>query len=109
MSFHPFTDPPTSRGALFENLVVVEFLKARLNRGLPPDMYFWRDSRGLEVGLFLEKGEDPWPVEIKAGQTIAPDFCAALKKWCSACENGSGVLRTFYGHTGEHALNLGLE
>jgi len=32
------------RGALFENLVVTEFLKARINRGPPPDIYFWRTA-----------------------------------------------------------------
>jgi hypothetical protein len=32
------------RGALFENLVVTEFLKAKFNRRLSPDIYFWRDS-----------------------------------------------------------------
>ena len=69
------------RGALFENLVVTEFLKARLNRGRPPDIYFWRDSRGLEVDLLLEGGEELKPVEIKAGQTIASDFFDSLKKW----------------------------
>jgi len=59
----------------------MEFLKAKLNRGLSPDIYFWRDSRGLEVDLLLEKGEALWPVEIKSGQTIATDFFASLKKW----------------------------
>ena len=85
------------RGALFENLVVVEFLKARLNRGLPPDMTFWRDSRGLEVDLLLEKGEDLWPVEIKAGQTIAPDFFASLKKWGELSGRGNKPAWLIYG------------
>ena len=75
LSFH------AQRGALFENLVVTEFLKAKFNRGLSPDIFFWRDSRGLEVDLLLEKGEALWPVEIKSGQTIASDFFASLKKW----------------------------
>lgn len=69
------------RGALFENLVVGEFLKGRLNRGKQPDIYFWRDSKGLEVDLLLEDGLDVTPVEIKSGQTIAPDFLNGLKKW----------------------------
>lgn len=70
------------RGALFENLVVTEFLKGRLNRGIPADLYFWRDSKGLEVDLLLDDGMSQKPVEIKSGQTIAPDFLTALKKWC---------------------------
>lgn len=76
------------RGALFENLVVTEFLKARLNNGLPPDIYFWRDSRGLEVDLLLESGEELQPVEIKAGQTIAADFFHSLKKWGELSSRG---------------------
>lgn len=70
------------RGALFENLVVTEFLKGRLNRGIPADLYFWRDSKRLEVDLLLDDGMSQKPVEIKSGQTIAPDFLTALKKWC---------------------------
>lgn len=69
------------RGALFENLVVTEFLKGRFNRGQPADLYFWRDSKGLEVDLLVDDGTSLTPVEIKSGQTIAPDFLASLKKW----------------------------
>ncbi len=69
------------RGALFENLVVAEFLKGRFNRGLPPDLYFWRDSRGVEVDLLLECGPLLYPVDIKAGQTIAADFFTSLRRW----------------------------
>jgi len=69
------------RGALFENLVVTEFLQARFNNGLPSNLFFWRDSKGLEVDLVLEEGTELSPVEIKSGQTVAPDFFAGLQKW----------------------------
>jgi len=69
------------RGALFETLVVTEYLKGRLNRGEPSNLYFWRDSKGLEIDLLLEEGDALIPVEIKSGQTIAPDFMAGLRKW----------------------------
>jgi len=70
------------RGALFENLVVTEFLKGRFNRGQQADLYFWRDSKGLEVDLLLDNGISLMPIEIKSGQTLAPDFLTSLKKWC---------------------------
>lgn len=70
------------RGALFENLVVTEFLKGRFNRGEQADLHFWRDSKGLEVDLLLDDGMSLTPVEIKSGQTIAADSHIALKKWC---------------------------
>lgn len=70
------------RGALFENMVVTEFLKGRFNRGRQADLHFWRDSKGLEVDLLLDDGTNLTPVEIKSGQTIAADSHIALKKWC---------------------------
>lgn len=69
------------RGPLFENLVVVEFLKSRLHQGVPSDLHFWRDSQGLEVDLLVEKGGELHPVEVKSGQTIGSDFLDSLKKW----------------------------
>lgn len=69
------------RGALFETFVVTEFLKGRFNKGLPSNLFFWRDSKGLEIDLILEYGEDLYPVDIKSGQTIVPDFFKALKRW----------------------------
>ena len=69
------------RGSLFENLVVTEFVKFRLNQGLPPDLFFWRDSQGLEVDLLAQKGDSLRPLEIKSGQTLAADFFRSLTKW----------------------------
>lgn len=60
------------RGALFETWVVSEVLKWRWNRGLPTDLAYYRDARGTEVDLVVEKALDPIAVEVKAGQT--PDF-----------------------------------
>lgn len=37
------------KGGLFENLVILEVLKKRLNQGLPPNLYFWRDHTGVEL------------------------------------------------------------
>ena len=76
MTFH------AQRGALFENLVVTEFLKSRFNEGRQADIYFWRDSKGLEIDLLLEDGGNLTPVEIKSGQTVAADFMTSLRKWC---------------------------
>ncbi len=71
----------SARGALFENLVIAEFMKHRLNQGLASNLYFWRNSTGEEVDLVLEVGERLQPVEIKSGQTFHADFLAGLQKW----------------------------
>jgi predicted AAA+ superfamily ATPase len=72
-----------ARGALFETLVIGEFLKARLNRGLPPDLYFWRDNNGLEADLLFESGGRLQMVEIKSGQTVTRDYVRAAQRTTS--------------------------
>ena len=69
------------RGAIFETFVVTEFLKGRFNQGLPANLFYWRDSKGLEIDLILEAGEKLDAIEIKSGQTIVPDFFSSLKLW----------------------------
>jgi predicted AAA+ superfamily ATPase len=85
------------RGALFENLVVSEFLKTKLNRGLSPDIYFWRNSKGLEIDILLEQAGALWPVEVKSGQTIAADFFQSLNKWSEYSGRGDQPAWLVYG------------
>lgn len=69
------------RGALFETLIVSEFIKARYNRGQPADLYFWRDNVGHEVDLIQEQGGQLQAIEIKSGATFVQDWQKPLKKW----------------------------
>lgn len=69
------------RGALFESMIVAEFLKGCFNEGRPSNLFFWRDSKGLEVDMLLENGDELTPIEIKSGSTIASDFMDGLAKW----------------------------
>ena len=71
LALHPL------RGALFENWVVSEFIKARYNQGQPADLYFWRDNNGLEADLIFEQDNCLQMVEIKSGQTITSDTIRA--------------------------------
>ena len=72
-----------ARGAVFENLIVAEALKAGCNAGESLDLYFWRDQRGNEVDLVLETPGGPHAVEIKSGETVAGDFFKGLARWRS--------------------------
>jgi hypothetical protein len=69
------------RGALFENLILSEFIKMRLNSGLRPNIYFWRDNKGMEIDCLIETGETVTPVEIKSGNTFNPDYFKNLRYW----------------------------
>jgi predicted AAA+ superfamily ATPase len=69
------------RGNLFENMVVIEALKYRFNRGRRSNLSFYRDGKGNEVDLVLELGTGLFPIEIKAGATISPDYFKGLKSF----------------------------
>jgi uncharacterized protein len=69
------------RGALFETMVVNEFLKNRANAGVREPLYFWRDNIGTEVDLILERGTEIAAIEIKSGITVASDAFSNLQKW----------------------------
>ena len=68
------------RGSLFENMVVVEALKHRFNRGRSSNLSFFRDRRGLECDLLCTSGDSFAAIEIKSGATINSDFFSSLGK-----------------------------
>ncbi len=68
-----------ARGALFENFIIVELMKKQLNKGVRPDLYYWRDNTGNEIDLILPHGKDLYAVEIKSSARIAPDFFRNLE------------------------------
>ena len=75
------------RGALFENLVVVEALKKNYNQGRSNNLYFYRDSNQNEVDLIIKRGNELSCIEIKSSMTYHGDFEKTLKKideWVSA-------------------------
>ena len=66
-------------GSLFENFIIMEAMKDRLNTGESSEMYFYRDSEGNEVDLLLPVGGKMHAIEIKAGATVAKDYFKGLK------------------------------
>jgi predicted AAA+ superfamily ATPase len=68
-------------GSLFENLVVVEALKARYNRGLTANLYFYRDSHGNEIDLLHKSGRRMIGMEIKAAATWNAEFKKILNRF----------------------------
>ncbi len=87
------------KGNLFENLVVIEALKYRYNRGKRNNLFFWRDAKGNEVDLLIENGPDVMPVEIKAGATISGDFFKGLRTFSSRLSAPAKAGALVYGGT----------
>jgi predicted AAA+ superfamily ATPase len=72
------------KGALFENLILNEFIKRSYHRGENRQPYFWQDSHGKEIDCLLVNGEEITPVEIKSGKTMSSSYFDTLKNWCQA-------------------------
>ena len=70
-------------GSLFENFVIMEAMKDRLNAGETAEMYFYRDSEGNEVDLLLPTGGKMHAIEIKAGATVNSDYFKGLKTFAA--------------------------
>lgn len=87
LSYHHMT------GSLFENLIISELLKSRYNKAKNINLFFWRDNVGHELDIMIENSNGLFPVEIKYGKTITPEFFKGLLFWhkISNTQNGSIV------------------
>jgi predicted AAA+ superfamily ATPase len=66
-------------GSLFENLVLSDLLKYKMNRGLNSNFYYWRDKLGREIDCLIDSGLKKIILEIKSGKTINEEFFNGLK------------------------------
>jgi predicted AAA+ superfamily ATPase len=62
------------RGHLFENFIIIDFLKKRYNKAKENNLFFYRDSNRNEVDLVLRNGNHFDISEIKSSATYHPDF-----------------------------------
>jgi len=65
-------------GAIFETAVLLEIVKAFVNRGEEPQVYFWRTAAGVEVDLVVETGGKLIPIEVKLSGTPRPAMANAI-------------------------------
>ena len=86
-------------GHIFENMVVVEALKARFNAGKRSNLYFFRDTRGFEVDLILDEQRRPRPVEIKSGMTFTPAMVRNVQQFASAVKDSLPPALIYGGET----------
>lgn len=93
------------RGFLVENLVVLELVKTRLNQGLEPNLYFYRDNHQNEVDIIYKQSNDLVPIEIKASQTYHSDFLKGIKFYENLAN--SRVKKGYLVYAGVHEQEIG--
>jgi predicted AAA+ superfamily ATPase len=85
-------------GNIFENLIVMECLKNRYNKGLVANMYFYRDSNKNEVDLIIQDGRNLIALEIKSSSTFSSNLLKELENFKTVSKQ---VKKSFLVYAGE--------
>ena len=71
---------PASCG-IFDSWVISEMYKASVHSGVQPNLFHYRETRGLEIDLLIDQDEELDAVEIKSGATTTADFFKNLERF----------------------------
>ena len=83
------------QGPLFENMIVVDRLKRRSHEGLKAELYYFRDSNGLEIDIIERFNKRTSLIEVKGGKTFKPGFTDQMYKLYNI--DNSLKLKVIYG------------
>lgn len=92
------------RGNLYENLIITDIMKGAFNKGIRPEISFFRDSHGNEVDLIISEKGAVIPVEIKSSETFLADFIKGLDRFKALGVRGSVAGIVLY--NGEQRYNV---
>lgn len=68
-------------GALFEGFIAAEIVKAQINGGRRPEIYYFRDEQGLEVDFLVPGRHGSIAlVECKAARTVSPSMALSMQR-----------------------------
>lgn len=91
-----------SLGGLFENMVILDIYKRKLNSLSTSKLYYFRDSSGSEVDLLIDKGSELLPIEIKASATFNSEYLKNIKYFNELSEGSLG----YFIYSGEKKTNV---
>lgn len=83
-------------GALFENFMIVEFMKQQMHQARQPDLYYWKDNTGNEIDLVVPKGNDFYTLEIKSATRISTGFFRNLEYFQKLTKSGKELSYLIY-------------
>lgn len=91
-------------GAIFETFVISQVYKRILNRGIEPNVYFWRTATGTEVDILVEDQGLLYPLEVKATATPRPSMASGISSLRK--DLGEKMGKGYVIHMGELTLPL---
>jgi predicted AAA+ superfamily ATPase len=96
-----------AKGAIFENMVINEFVKNCTNQGVEINLFYWRDKTGHEIDLIIDEYPELLPIEIKSGKTINTEFFKNLIFWMRI--SGLSKAQLLYGGNQSQKYSSGIE
>ena len=69
------------KGSIFENFVLLEYLKEKNSSLENSSFYYWRSISGVEIDLIIEKNGMLIPIEIKSGTTYQEKWWKNIMDW----------------------------
>lgn len=96
-----------AKGAIFENMVINEFVKNCTNQGVDINLFYWRDKTGHEIDLIIDEYPELLPIEIKSGKTINTEFFKNLIFWMRI--SGLSKAQLLYGGNQSQKYSSGIE
>ncbi len=75
------------RGAIFESWVVSELFKTHTHRGVQPNLFHYRETRGLEIDVLFDQGERLDAIEIKSASTVTSEMFKNLRRFADRLES----------------------
>jgi predicted AAA+ superfamily ATPase len=82
-------------GNIFENFVIIEFIKQKANHAVNAEFYYYRDSNGNEVDVVIEQEGGYSLVELKMAKTLKDRFAQGLRTAASVIAGSSLYLLSF--------------
>jgi len=66
-------------GQMFENMVIMDAIKTRFNKGEDHNIFFYRDNNKNEVDVIFKSKKGLIPVEIKSAMTFHDDLLKGIR------------------------------
>ncbi len=95
------------KGGLFENFIINEFIKRRLNAGKTPHVFYWLSKDRKEIDLLIEHDSQLVPIEIKSGKTRNSSYFSNLQYWQHLSNEAVDNLIVVYGGDDDLKTQLG--
>ena len=67
--------------------MVSELFKTSAHSGWQPNLFHYRETRGLEIDLIIDQGKQLDAIEIKSAATVTSDFFRNLRRFADRMES----------------------